>query len=318
MAASSDKVIIEVGLNENQDRQANRHLPYSPAEIASAAQSCYDAGASIVHYHGRRGKAGEPALSDPELNAEIQRRISESTPLIAYPSYGSQVRVLDYYDIGTPAPQRYAHIVAAVEAGVRFEVIPVDLGVLDINAGWDAEKQQLIPSTGLLMNTGRDHEWILDFCRRHTIKPHFTVFDTANVQNLANIVHWKWVDDEALVVKLFLIGANATPKMVLFYQERLRDVLPGLDLIWMPLVYATNQLPICAVSISLGGHARVGIGDHAYRERGEPTNAELVEQIVTIARALGRDPASPDEARRQMGIAERDHGRREEDELADG
>ncbi len=118
MATSSDKVIIEVGLNENQSRHRNRHVPYSPAEIADVAQRCYDAGASIVHYHGRHGEAGEPALSDPKLNVEAQRRITETTPLIAYPSYGSEVRVLDYYDIGTPAPERYRHF---TELGIERE-----------------------------------------------------------------------------------------------------------------------------------------------------------------------------------------------------
>ncbi len=306
MTTSADRVIIEVGLNENQSRLQNRHVPYSPPEIADAARSCYDAGASIVHYHGRQGEAGEPALSDPKLNTETQRRITETTPLIAYPSYGSEVRVLDYYDIGTPAPERYQHFALGIEAGVRFEIIPVDLGSVDINARWDSVQQKLVPSSGLLMNTGRDHQWILEFCRRHALKPHFTVFDTAHIQNLLNILHWKWVDDPPFVVKFFLAGANANPRMLLFYLERLRESLSGVELLWMPLVYGADQFPLCMLSLSLGGHVRIGIGDYPYSERGGPTNAELVQQVVTLARASGREPATPDQARQQMGLAERE------------
>jgi uncharacterized protein (DUF849 family) len=299
---STDPVIIEVGLNENRTRSENRHVPYSPAEIAEAAKSCSDAGASIVHYHGRVGEAGEPALSDPEPNVEAQRRITESTPLLAYPSYGSEVRVLDYYDVGTPAAERYGHIVEGVEAGVRFEIAPVDLGAFDVNARWDADARQLVPSSGLLMNTGRDHQWMLEFCRRHRLKPHYTVFDTAHFQNLANLLHWGWLGDPPTVVKLFLAGANATARTLLFFLERLKDCLPNRDLLWMPLVYGADQLPLCTLSLCLGGHVRVGIGDHAYRESGEPSNAEIVERVVTVARALGREPATPEEARGLMGL----------------
>ena len=302
MPSPADSIIIEVGLNENRPRSENCNVPYTPAEIAADAQRCYEAGASIVHYHGRAGGEGAPALSDPELNIATQRLITGSTPLLAYPSYGSEVRVLDYYDIGTPAAQRYSHIVRGIEAGVRFEIAPVDLGAFDVNARWDADARKLVPSTGLLMNSGRDHEWILDFCRRHALEPHYTVFDTAHFQNLANLSHWGWLGEPPTVVKLFLAGANATAKTMLFFLERLRDSIPNQELLWIPLVYGADQFPLCTLAASLGGHVRVGIGDHAYGERGEPSNAELVEQMTTVVRALGREPATPDQARSLMGI----------------
>ncbi len=52
-------------------------------------------------------------------------------------------------------------------------------------------------------------------------------------------------------------------------------------------------------AILLGGHVRVGWEDNPFLEPGvyAKTNAELVEKIVKISRALGREIASPDEAR---------------------
>jgi len=41
----------------------------------------------------------------------------------------------------------------------------------------------------------------------------------------------------------------------------------------------------------------VGIGDYHYAEQGAPTNAALVERLVGLARAIGREPATPAEAR---------------------
>jgi len=298
---SSDGVVIEVGLNENRTRAENRHIPITPEDLAQAARDCADAGASIVHFHGRAGPDGTPALSDPGPNVAALRRITESTPLITYPSYGSEVRVLDYYDIGTPAPERYAHITAAVKAGVRVEVAPVDLGSFDVNARYEPGKG-LVPSTGMLMNSGRDQQWMLDFCAAHHIKPLFTLFDTAHLMNLLNISLWQRLGEPPTFVKLFLAGFNANPRTLLFFYDRLREILPNTDLLWMPLVYGVDQFPLCTLSLSLGGHVRVGIGDHPYRERGMPTGATLVEQIVRVARAMGREPLSPAEARQRIGL----------------
>lgn len=60
-----------------------------------------------------------------------------------------------------------------------------------------------------------------------------------------------------------------------------------------------------AANLALGGQMRVGIGDHHYRERGEPRSAELVEAIAALARAFGREPATPAEARALLGLAPR-------------
>ncbi len=59
--------------------------------------------------------------------------------------------------------------------------------------------------------------------------------------------------------------------------------------------------------IILGGHVRVGFEDNPYLAPGmyAKTNAELVEKIVRIAREVGREIASPDEARKIIGVGSR-------------
>lgn len=59
-------------------------------------------------------------------------------------------------------------------------------------------------------------------------------------------------------------------------------------------------------AIAMGGHVRVGMEDCPYLdEKGTlaKTNAELVEKAVSIARAMGREIASPDEARQIIGLS---------------
>ena len=48
----------------------------------------------------------------------------------------------------------------------------------------------------------------------------------------------------------------------------------------------------------------MGLEDNIYYEKGvlAKTNAQFVERVVRIAREYGRDVASPDEARRILGL----------------
>lgn len=56
---------------------------------------------------------------------------------------------------------------------------------------------------------------------------------------------------------------------------------------------------VLTTAIILGGHVRVGMEDNPFLSAGQyaRTNAELVEKIARISRELGREVASPDEAR---------------------
>ena len=65
-----------------------------------------------------------------------------------------------------------------------------------------------------------------------------------------------------------------------------------------------TQWEILTLTITLGGHVRVGWEDNPYLEDGTlaKSNALLVEKIIRIARELGREIANPEEARKIIGI----------------
>lgn len=67
-----------------------------------------------------------------------------------------------------------------------------------------------------------------------------------------------------------------------------------------------NHWKMIAHSIAMGGHVRVGMEDNPYLDENGTTyaksNAELVERTVRIAREIGREIASPDEARKIIGL----------------
>ena len=58
----------------------------------------------------------------------------------------------------------------------------------------------------------------------------------------------------------------------------------------------------------MGGHVRVGLEDSIYIGKGElaTSNADQVSKIRGIVEALGRQVATPDEARVMLGLKGRD------------
>jgi 3-keto-5-aminohexanoate cleavage enzyme len=54
----------------------------------------------------------------------------------------------------------------------------------------------------------------------------------------------------------------------------------------------------------MGGNVRVGLEDNIYYEKGKlaSSNAQLISRIARIAKELGRDIASPEEARKQLNL----------------
>ena len=61
-----------------------------------------------------------------------------------------------------------------------------------------------------------------------------------------------------------------------------------------------------AQAVLLGGHARVGLEDNLYLERGVyASNAQLVERAIGIIEGLGARVVSPAEGREMLGLRPR-------------
>jgi 3-keto-5-aminohexanoate cleavage enzyme len=64
------------------------------------------------------------------------------------------------------------------------------------------------------------------------------------------------------------------------------------------------QLPLAVQALVMGGHVRVGFEDNIFYRKGEiaKSNAQLVERISRLAHELGREVATPEQARQLLGI----------------
>jgi 3-keto-5-aminohexanoate cleavage enzyme len=70
------------------------------------------------------------------------------------------------------------------------------------------------------------------------------------------------------------------------------------------LATGKDEFPITSIGMILGGAVRVGFEDSLFYRKGEPaeSNAQLVARAVRFARELGKQPTTPDESRRILGL----------------
>ena len=74
---------------------------------------------------------------------------------------------------------------------------------------------------------------------------------------------------------------------------------------WTVTGVGRGAWPMVAAGIVMGGNVRVGFEDNIYLEKGHKaaSNGELVEKVVRLAKELGREIATPDEARKILSLA---------------
>jgi 3-keto-5-aminohexanoate cleavage enzyme len=275
----SDKVIITVAqTGALVNKQMNPNVPEQPDEIISSSYACYNEGAAIVHIHAR-DKKGENT-SDPEIFRTIKKGIREKCRLIIAFSTG-----------GGPNLSQEQRI-ECLQA--EPEMASLNMGTMMRISG----KYAGVPWS----NMPHEIELYVSRMRESGVKPEMEVYDLAMFREVNSVIEKGLVDKPYyinLVLGMRYQGAcDATPKIL----TTLYDVLPA-DAIFNVTPVGTAQNPLTTMGMILGGCIRVGLEDNIMYRKGElATNAQLVARAVRIARELGKEPATPDEARKILGL----------------
>ena len=93
-------------------------------------------------------------------------------------------------------------------------------------------------------------------------------------------------------------------------QAHLDFLPPDKRILWSVVDYGGNLLSLAAPIIAAGGHVSIGIGDYTYPELGQPTNVDLVMRVAAIAHDMGREVATPAEAKQMLGRTSKNFARR--------
>jgi 3-keto-5-aminohexanoate cleavage enzyme len=268
-----EKLIITAALTGAENtREATPHLPITPREIAADARRCMEAGASIVHVHARR-EDGTPT-QDKEVYREIIHLIRQECPgLIIQVSTGGAVGMTPEERL---QPVSLAPDMATLSAG-------------SVNFGND-----------VFLNPPQVIQTFARAIVEKSVTPEIEVFEAGMIDNALRLV-------KAGILALplhfdFVLGVpggmGGTPEALIYLKNQLP---PGCT--WTVAGVGRAQLPLAAMAIILGGHVRVGLEDNIYYRKGElAANAQLVERVVRLAAELGRQVASPMEARKILNI----------------
>jgi 3-keto-5-aminohexanoate cleavage enzyme len=250
------------------------HLPVTPEQLGETAARCRDAGAAVIHVHCRNDDGSNTA--DPERFAAAYEAIRSRTDIVVQFTTGGA--------IGMTALERAAPL------RLRPEMATLTCGT--VNFGDD-----VFENSFPLMRE------ILAEIARYGVVPELEIFDAghlANAKRLAaeGLLRFPQHVDFVLGVPG---GLEASVRNLCF----LVDALPA-GCSWSVAGVGRDQLPLATVAVAMGGHVRVGLEDNIYYAKGRlARNDELVARVVRIANELGRPVATPDDARRLLGIPER-------------
>jgi uncharacterized protein (DUF849 family) len=288
------KVVVEVRLNEYTLRDRNPHVPWSPAEIAADAAACRQAGAALVHFHARDPDSGAPEHA-AAVYADSIRRIRAACDVLVVPTLGAST-------IEDPL-ERCAHIpVLAADPRTRPDLAPLDLGSINVDAY--VRGRGFLVEDLVYRNPVRGIREQIRVIAAAGVRLETALWTVGAARLLGALLELGDLPEptfaELIVSDLILSTHPATPRGL----GALVDALPqGRRIPWVALAAGSNVLPLLGTALQLGGGIAVGLGDWAHPDLGKPTNAELVRETVSMLRAFGAEPASPDEARELLGLA---------------
>lgn len=270
-----EKLVITVALDGAEvTRAQNPHLPVTPAELAADALRCRQAGAALVHVHARQDD-GTPTQSRA-VYAQIIAEVRAATDVILQVSTGGAVGM---------APEERLQPVY-----LRPEMATLTTGT--VNFGRE-----------VFMNPP---ELIEQFARamvEQGVVPEIEAFDLGHISNALALVK-----QGILSLPLhfdFVMGVPGGIAPSVKHLVVMSEAIPA-GCTWSVAGVGRAQLPLATAAILLGGHVRVGLEDNLYYSKGVlASNEMLVARVVRLAQELGRDVATPDEARRILRLPER-------------
>lgn len=143
-------------------------------------------------------------------------------------------------------------------------------------------------------------EYLAKVYQKTGVKPEIEVFETGMINNAVFLEKKGFI--QAPLHFDFVLGAPGSMPGTTKNLQFLSESIPAAST-WSVAGIGKAEIPLSAAAIVMGGHVRVGLEDNLYLPDGSPaSNPLLVEKIVRLAREIGREIASPDEARTLLAL----------------
>ncbi|MDR0970984.1 MAG: 3-keto-5-aminohexanoate cleavage protein [Bacteroidales bacterium] len=255
-------------------KEHNPNVPYTIEECVREAKSAYLAGASIIHLHVRWDD-GTPT-QDKERFRVIMEAIKKECPdVIIQPSTGGAVGMTDDERLQPTE--------------LNPEMATLDCGTC--NFGGDE----------VFTNTENTIKYFGKRMIERGIKPELECFDKSMIDMALRLQKKGYISSPMHFD--FVMGVNGGISAQIRDFIFLRESIPQ-DATYTVAGVGKNEFPLAVMAIVDGGHVRVGFEDNVYISKGvlAKSNGELVEKVVRLAKELGREIASPKEAREILGL----------------
>jgi 3-dehydrocarnitine:acetyl-CoA trimethylamine transferase len=267
-------------------------IPVTPTQIASSALEAAEAGAAIVHLHVRDPQSGKPSTEFELYRETVERIRAANGDVIVNLTTGPGARFIPSKDnpaVGGPGTSLMTPA-ARVDHVVKLKPEICSLDIATMNFGEFA-----------FVNIPEHIRTMARAIAEAGVLPELEAFDVGHLRLALHLLETSAIKPPVFFQICLGVpwGAPATSETMTF----MRAMLPK-DCAWTGFGIGPQQFPMVAQSVLLGGHARVGLEDNLYLERGvlAPSNAALVEKAVKIVEALDGVPATPDEARKILGL----------------
>ncbi|MEM0947014.1 MAG: 3-keto-5-aminohexanoate cleavage protein [Pseudomonadota bacterium] len=299
----TDKVIITCAVTGAiHTPSMSPALPITPAEIADAAIEAAEAGAAIVHLHARDPKTGRPDQT-PEAFEPFLKVIKQRSDCVLNLTTGGSP-FMKVEERVAPAATFKPEVASLNMGSMNFGLYPMLDRFSEFQHEW--EPAFLEASRDLVFrNSFKDIEYVLRTLGGEGCRFEFECYDTSHLYNLAHFLDRGLVRPPLFVQSVFgLLGGIGPHPEDVQHMRRTADRLFGDAYRWSVLGAGRHQMPIAAMAAAMGGNVRVGLEDSLWAGPGRlaRSNAEQVRMVRGLIEALGREVASPEEAREMLKL----------------
>lgn len=298
----AEKVIITTAVTGSVHVPSQSpHLPLSAAQVAESALAAVEAGSAIVHLHARQPD-GRPT-ADPEVFEEIISALTAHTDAVVNITTGGSSAMT--MDERLAAAMRLRPELASMNMGSMNFVYS---GIADKVTAWqhDWEKPYVLNTYSKpFVNTFDSIEHTLRTLGEFGTRFEYECYDIGHLYSLAHFVDAGLAKPPLLIQGVFgVLGGIGADHANLEHMVHIADKLFGDDYTFSAFAAGREQLRFGTHSAWLGGHVRVGLEDSLWLGRGRlaETNAQQVRKIRAAVEDLGKEIATPDEARQMLAL----------------
>lgn len=286
-----EKMIISAAVTGSlTTKEQNPNIPYTPEEIAEAAVESCRAGAAIVHLHVREPSTGK-AVQDIELFKKTIQLIRKDCDILINTTTGGGP--------GMSYDERIAIIPALSEQGLRPEMASLNAGSL--NFGILSRKKKKFLLDDVQMNPWSQLHRYAQTMKDHGVKPEIEIYDAGMINN-AKVLYELEVLEAPLHFQ-FVLGVMGGMQPTVDNLIFLKNSIPAGST-WSVCVVGLEIFTLGPVAVAAGGNVRLGMEDGVYISRGQlaESNAQMVEKIKRIALEMGREIATPEDAKKILNL----------------